>query len=88
MNNMFDFDLLKRVRLPISPRLGFWGKAFLGYSLHKVWETDMIFDLDFWSSDININMNHLLIKDYLYLKLGGITMLHVKTEHVLYVTQT
>ena len=43
----------------------FWGKAFLSYPLHKVWETDMTFDLDLWPTDLNINRDHLLIKDYL-----------------------
>ena len=42
-----------------------WGKAFLRYSLHKVWETDMTFDLDLWPTDLTINTDHLLIKDYL-----------------------
>ena len=43
----------------------FWGKPFLSYPLHKVWETDMTFDLDLWPTDLNINRDHLLIKDYL-----------------------
>ena len=43
----------------------FWGKALLSYPLHKVWETDMTFDLDLWPTDLTINRDHLLIKDYL-----------------------
>ena len=42
-----------------------WGKALLSYPLHKVWETDMTFDLDLWPTDPTINRDHLLIKDYL-----------------------
>ena len=45
--------------------LSFWGKAFLSYQLHKVLETDMTFDLDLWPSELNINRDYLLIKDYL-----------------------
>ena len=33
--------------------------------MHKVWETNMTFDLDLWPTDLNINRDHLLIKDYL-----------------------
>ena len=43
----------------------FLGKAFPSYPLHKVWETDMTFDLDLWPTDLTINRDHLLIKDYL-----------------------
>ena len=45
----------------------FWGKAFLSYPLHKVWKTDMTFDLDLdlWPTDLTIPRDHLLIKDYL-----------------------
>ena len=43
----------------------FWGKALLSYQLHKVWETDMTFDLDLWPTDLTINRDHLLTKDYL-----------------------
>ena len=45
----------------------FWGKAFMGYMypLHKVWETDMSFDLELWPTDLNINRIYLLQKDYL-----------------------
>ena len=42
-----------------------WGKALLSYPLHKVWKTDMTFDLDLWPTDLTINRDHLLIKDYL-----------------------
>ena len=38
---------------------------FLRYPLHKVWETDMTYDLDLWPTDLTINRDHLLIKDYL-----------------------
>ena len=37
----------------------------------KVWETDMTFDLDLWPTDLNINRDHLLIKDYLPTKFGA-----------------
>ena len=37
----------------------------MSYQLHKVWETDMTFDLDLWPTDLNINRDHLLTKDYL-----------------------
>ena len=43
----------------------FWGKALLSYQLHKVWETDMTFDLDLWPTDLTINRDRLLTKDYL-----------------------
>ena len=46
----------------------FWGKAFPSYPLHKVWETDMTFDLDLWPTDLTIDRDHLLIKDYLHTK--------------------
>ena len=36
---------------------------FPSYPLHKVWETDMTFDLG--PSDLTINRDHVLIKDYL-----------------------
>ena len=39
--------------------------AFLSYQLHKVWKTDMTFDLDRWPTDLNINCDHLLVKGYL-----------------------
>ena len=42
-----------------------WGKSFLSYPSHKVWETGMTVDLDLWPTDLNINRGHLLIKDYL-----------------------
>ena len=35
------------------------------YRLHKVWETNLTFDLDLWPTDLNINRDHLLTKDYL-----------------------
>ena len=41
----------------------FSGKVFPSYQLQKVWETDMTFDLG--PSDLTINRDHLLIKDYL-----------------------
>ena len=43
----------------------FWGKALLSYPMHKVWKTDMTFDLELWPIDLTINRDHLLIKDYL-----------------------
>ena len=43
----------------------FWGKALLSYPLHKVWKTAMTFDLDLWPTDLTIDRDHLLIKDYL-----------------------
>ena len=33
--------------------------------MHKVWETDMTFDLDLSPTDLNMNRGHLIIKDYL-----------------------
>ena len=33
--------------------------------LHKVLQTNMTFDLDLWSTDLNIDRDHLLIMDYL-----------------------
>ena len=33
--------------------------------MRKVWETDMNFDLDLIPTDLNINRDHLPIKDYL-----------------------
>ena len=39
----------------------FWGKVFLSYPWHKVWEKNMTFDLDIWTTDLNINRGHLLI---------------------------
>ena len=43
----------------------FWGKELFSYPLYKVWKTDMTFDLDLWPTDLAINRDHLLIKDYL-----------------------
>ena len=43
----------------------FRGKALLSYLLHNVWETEMTFHLDLWPTDLNVNRDHLLIKDYL-----------------------
>ena len=37
--------------------------------LNKVWETNMTFDLDLWPTYLNIDRDHLLIKDYLPTKL-------------------
>ena len=37
--------------------------TFQSYLLHKVWKTDMTFDLG--PTDLTINRDHLLIKDYL-----------------------
>ena len=51
----------------------FWGKTFLRYPLHKVRETDMAFDLDLWPTSLNINSDHLLIKDYLPTKFEAST---------------
>ena len=39
-------------------------EALLIYQLHNSRETDMTFDLDFWPTDLNINREQLLIKDY------------------------
>ena len=55
------FDLLTWISIVWS----LWGKELLSYPLHKVWKTDMIFDLDLWPTDLTINRDHLLIKDYL-----------------------
>ena len=44
--------------------LSFWGKKFLNYHLHKVWESKMTFDLNFWPPymylNTCINRDHLL----------------------------
>ena len=44
--------------------LNFLGKAFLSFQWHKVWVTNITFDLDLWPTDLNISRDHLLIKDY------------------------
>ena len=49
----------------------FWDKAFLSYQLHKGWETNMTFDLALWPTDLKINRDRLLIKDYLPTKFEG-----------------
>ena len=66
------FDLLAWISIGViySSRTtyqvwSFWGKAFLCYQLHKVKKNGMTFDLDLWPTDLNINRDHLLIKDYL-----------------------
>ena len=67
------FDLLTWLSIGIIyssktinlPSLKLWGKALLSYPLHKVWETDMTFDLELWPTDLTINRDHLLTKDYL-----------------------
>ena len=41
------------------------GEAFLSYQMHKVWETDMTFNLDLWLTGLNINRDQLLIKDFI-----------------------
>ena len=63
---MPPFPSMWRVGLTFDlPLTYFWGKAFLSYQLHNVWESDMTYDLDLWPTDLNINRGHLLIKDYL-----------------------
>ena len=47
------------------PSLKLLGQRILSYQLHKVRETNKIFDLDVWPTQQNINMDHLHIKDYL-----------------------
>ena len=48
----------------------FWSKGLLSYHLHKVWETDMTFNLGLWPTDLNLyKRDHLLTKDYLPTKL-------------------
>ena len=47
------------------PSLKLLGQSVVNYPLHKVWETDMTFDLDLWPTDLTINRDHVLIKDYL-----------------------
>ena len=37
----------------------------LGQNQLHMWETDMTYDLELWSTDLNINRDHLLMKDYL-----------------------
>ena len=68
-----DLDLnINRDHLLIKEYLrtkfwSFWGKVFLSYQLHKVWEMDITIDLDPWPH-LNINRDHLLIKDYILTK--------------------
>ena len=50
-------------RLSIYQVWNFCDKSFLSYQLHKVKKTDITFDLDRWPTDLNINRDHLLIKD-------------------------
>ena len=65
------FDLLTWLSIGIMyssrtiylPSLNLLGQR--SYPLHKVWETDMTFDLDLWPTYLTINKDHLLIKDYL-----------------------
>ena len=40
-------------------------KTFFSYPLHKVWKTNMTFDLDLWHTDMNISKDHPLMKDHL-----------------------
>ena len=40
----------------------------MSYQLQKVWEPNMIIDLDLWPTDLNINRYHLLIMGYLPIK--------------------
>ena len=47
------------------PSLKLLGQSVVELSVNKVWETDMTFDLDLWPTDLTINRDHLLIKDYL-----------------------
>ena len=56
---------------------------FLSYQLHKVWKTDLIFDLDLWPTNPDIDRNHLLTKDYLLSKLEvcGAKQLHKVKEY-------
>ena len=71
----FDLDLLTWMSIRSSTHQGlstyqvwsFRGKAFQSYPLHKVWETDMTVDFDLWptGTDLTIDRDHLLIKDYL-----------------------
>ena len=40
----------------------------MSYQLQKVWKVNLTSEIDFWPSDLNINRDHLLIKDYLSTK--------------------
>ena len=51
--------------LPTLKLLGQSVLEFLSYQLHKIWGTNMTFDLYLWPTDLHINRDHLLIKDYL-----------------------
>ena len=66
---MLDFNLSPTDQTIDRGQPSSWDKAFLSYQLHKVWETNITFDLDPWPTDLNINRDHLLIKDYLPTKL-------------------
>ena len=67
------FDLLTWISIGIIyssrtiylPSLKLLGQSVLELSVAQVWETDMTFDLDLWPTDLNIDGDHLLIKDYL-----------------------
>ena len=50
----------------ISSFVFYIGQAFLSYSLHKVWDTNMTFDLKLWPINLNINRHQIITKDYLY----------------------
>ena len=76
MDMTFDLDLRSTVpsinknHLLIKDNLytkleASWGRVFLSYQWHNMWETDMTFDLGLWPTDMNIQRDHLLIKDYL-----------------------
>ena len=62
---LIDIIYSSRTYLPTTFEASSWANAFLSYQLHKVWETNIPFDLDLWPTDMNINRDHLLIKDYL-----------------------
>ena len=71
INNLFFYRGIEVniavCKTPIPPFPNMWrvDKTFLSYRLHKVCENDMTFDPDLWPTDLNINRDRLLIKDYL-----------------------
>ena len=47
-------------RIIYLPSWSFLGKAFLSYQLHKVWETNMSFDLELWPTDLNTVIGQII----------------------------
>ena len=50
------------------PSLKLMGQSVLELSVAQLWFTNLTFDPDLWSTDLVINRDHLLMKDYLPIK--------------------